>query len=241
MANHGFGSRKDVRRIIKAGEVTVDGQVVTDFDFHLDISTACVEVEGERLQLVSNIYIMMNKPQDVVCSAKEGDHQTVFDLLDQSLLHQYLGGNLSMVGRLDLDTEGLLILTTDGSLNHFLTSPKNRIPKVYQVTLEKNLGPGEQDEYRRRLLQGIHIAADGHEAEADCLPAECKWLGENTCHLKIYEGMYHEVKRMFLALGNRVTFLKRISFGGLSLDSSLGAGEYRELSADEVELLKAND
>ncbi|MBO5606579.1 MAG: rRNA pseudouridine synthase [Treponema sp.] len=252
LSNHGFGTRKDTRTLIHRGLVTLNGEVCRQIDAKVSIEEDSICVDGETLELCVHRTFMMNKAAGYVCSTKEGAHQTVFDLLDDSDRHAYLGGSLSLVGRLDVDTEGLLILTTDGRLNHALTSPKHHAPKTYLVYLENPVDEKERLRYRDELSKGIHIEPDGKEPGADCLPAEIAWDfpekhtcadGKNpaaVCRLTISEGKFHQVKRMFAALGNCVVYLKRLSVNGLSLDPSLGPGEYRELSEDELNILSSN-
>lgn len=244
LSNHGFGTRKEVRRIVRSGAVTVNGKVAKLESDHVDMEKDRIEVDGEPLVLEVHRHLMMNKAAGYVCSTKEGEHQTVFDLLSPDDNHKYLGGELELVGRLDVDTEGLLILTTDGHLNHELTSPKHHVEKTYLVHLKDSVDENMKKFYEKELSQGIHIFSDGKDGEADCLPAKIQWGDENgseennACRLTISEGKFHQVKRMFSALGNQVEYLKRLSIGELHLDSELGLGEYRDLTSEELELLK---
>lgn len=254
LANSGFGTRKEVRHFIRSKIVTVNGEVVTDFDAHVNVSSDVIAVSGAPVTVQKHIYLMMNKQDGYVCSSVGGFHATVYDQLKEEHRHKFLGGEISTIGRLDLDTEGLLIFTTDGSLNHRLTSPKWRIPKVYLVYLRDSVNKENQKDYATKLANGVHIAADGKDPESDCLPAEIEWLDENTlthsstglppkaaCHLTIYEGKFHEVKRLFAALGNEVVYLKRVAINGLHLDNSLEVGTYRELTEEELKLLDVNE
>ena len=244
LARHGYGSRKDTGRLISGSRVCVNGEVVRDSGFHVSLEKDRISVDGEDLNLKIHRHLMMNKAAGYVCSTKEGEHETVFSLLAEADLHGYLGGDLALVGRLDVDTEGLLLFTTDGKLNHFLTSPKNHIPKTYMVYLEDEVDSDSRKRYEARLKEGIHIEADGNEEACDCMSAEIEWLDEKShnvpavCLLTIYEGKYHEVKRMFQALGNKVTYLKRVSFNFLELDKRLLPGQYRDLTEGEVENLR---
>jgi 16S rRNA pseudouridine516 synthase len=237
LSNNGFGSRKTVRRLIRDGAVSVNGETVLLPDAHVSVTLDRICVNGEEQHVIRHVYLMMNKAAGSVCSTKCGEHKTVFEALDEKYLGKYMGGTIAAVGRLDVDTEGLLVFTTDGALNHFLTAPKNRIPKTYLVRLRDALSPQEQAGYTERLKKGIHIEAEGSEPAADCLGAECEWDSPASCRLTIYEGKYHEVKRMFLALGNEVVYLKRLRMNGLELDPALTPGQYRELTDGELELL----
>ena len=241
LSNNGFGSRKSVRSLIRSGAVSVNGEVVTLPDAHVSVTLDRICVNGEEQRVIRHVYLMMNKAAGYVCSTKCGEHKTVFEALDEKFLGKYLGGTVAAVGRLDVDTEGLLVFTTDGALNHFLTAPKNRIPKTYLVRLRDEVSPDRQLRYSEKLMAGIHIAAEGSEPAADCLGAACEWLTPAECRLTIYEGKYHEVKRMFLALGNEVIYLKRLRMNGLELDPALTPGQYRELTDEELQQLARRD
>lgn len=237
LAKHGFGSRKDAQKLVRREGVLLNGQLCRSPDQHIDLDTDMLEVAGQVLQLRRHLHLMMNKCSGVVCSAKDGLHRTVFDLLEEELRHQFLGGSLHLVGRLDIDTEGLLIFTTDGTMTHLLTSPKNHVAKKYLVGLRDRVEPDQQPQLVERFRRGITIAPEGDDGEHLCQPAELEWISDRECHLTITEGRYHQVKRMMAAVGNEVVSLKRIAMGGLSLDASLGSGQYRELTAEELALL----
>ena len=237
LANSGYGSRSDVKALVRAGVVTVNGVAAERSDIHINLSLDKVSVDGQPLKVAIHAYYMMNKPAGYVCSAKGGAHPTVFDLLEDGDRGKRLGGELGIVGRLDLDTEGLLILTTDGDLNHRLTSPKHHIPKTYFVQLENAVPEGEQKQYAEAVAAGVEIPPEDHEPGAVCKGGELVWESKKSCRLTIYEGLYHEVKRIFAALGNRVAYLKRISMNKLTLDPTLPPGKYRELSAQELSAL----
>lgn len=239
LANSGCGTRKAVFRLVRSGAVCVDGAVVTQPQMHVDVDSSAISVNGTPLSVHVQRTVMLNKPAGTVCSRKDGSHPTVYDLLPPELGHSLSGAALDSVGRLDVDTEGLLLFTTDGDLNHFLTAPKRHVPKTYEVHLRENPLPQDRDRYKSQLSMGLHVAGDGHDGAVDCLPAMLEWneAQEAVCRLTVYEGRFHEIKRMFRALGNEVVYLKRLSVNGLSLDPSLAPGEFRELSAEEVELL----
>lgn len=234
LAKHGFGTRKEVKKLLHTGLVLVNDNVITSQDFKIDLENDSLVVDNEKINLRTNLYIMMNKCQNVVCSSKDGLHKTVFDLLDEEDNHSFMGGDLHCTGRLDIDTEGLLILTTDGALTHRLISPKSEITKKYAVTLRDSVSKETQNQYIKSCEIGLEIPPEGKEAAFTSLPAKLEFFSENTCNLTITEGKYHQVKRMFQTLGNEVIFLKRISIGNLDLDENLQPGEYRELSTEEI-------
>ena len=239
LANHGYGTRKEVKRIIHSGAVLVNGEEITDDSFHVNLAEDSISIDGERLDTKLNAYIMLNKPAGYVCTTKEGERPTVFSLLDEEVMHKYLGGELQLVGRLDVDTEGLLLITSDGELNHRITSPQHHVPKTYFVRLESPITSAEKKEdYIKQLAKGMHIEAEGHEPEADCLPADLVWKKDDECEITVYEGKFHEVKRLFAALGNEVIYLKRLRVNQLYLDENLIPGDWRELTQEELKLIQ---
>lgn len=238
LAHEGFGSRKDIRKLLRSCEVLVNGKQIYDPGFAVDAENDSISVDGEEVNLHKNLYLMMNKPQHYVCSTKEGDHETVFDLLDDSLRTPYLQDKLHLVGRLDMDTEGLLLFTTDGELTHRLISPKSHISKTYLCGLEHAETAGHQAEITRAFEAGIEVGPEDNEVGFTAQPAQITWLNDSTAQLTIYEGKYHQVKRMFTAVGNKITYLKRISMGHLQLDESLELGQYKELESRDLDLLQ---
>ena len=238
LAHEGFGSRKDIRKLLRNCEVLVNGSRTYDPATQVDAENDTISVDGEEINLHKNLYLMMNKPQHYVCSTKEGDHETVFDLLDDSLRTPYLQDKLHLVGRLDMDTEGLLLFTTDGELTHRLISPKSHISKTYLCGLEHTETAEHQTAITAKFQAGIEVGPEDNEQGFTAQPAQITWLNDTTAHLTIYEGKYHQVKRMFAAVGNKIVYLKRISMGQLQLDESLELGEYKELSESDLQLLQ---
>ena len=237
LAHEGFGSRKDIRKLLRNCEVLVNGSRTYDSSTQIDAEKDTISVDGEEINLHKNLYLMMNKPQHYVCSTKEGDHETVFDLLDDSLRTPYLQDKLHLVGRLDMDTEGLLLFTTDGELTHRLISPKSHISKTYLCGLEHTETAEHQTAITAKFENGIKVGPEDNEQGFTAQPAQITWLDDKTAHLTIYEGKYHQVKRMFAAVGNRIVYLKRISMGQLKLDEELELGEYKELTDDDLKKL----
>lgn len=240
LAHEGFGSRKEIRKILHKCEVLLNGTRVTDPGTQFDVDKDTLTIDGEQIDFHKHIYLMMNKPQDAVCSTKEGAKQTVFDLLDDSLRTPYFIEKLHIIGRLDIDTEGLLLFTTDGELTHRLISPKNHVSKTYYCELEHEETEESQKEITRQFEEGIEIEPEHNEAGFIAQPAFIKWQAPDKALLTIYEGKYHQVKRMFAAVGNKITFLKRMSIGQLELDPELEPGEYRELSEEELLSLRGD-
>ncbi len=256
LAHHGYGTRKDVKKLLRSSCVTVNGRQIYDPAIHIDLSTDSLAIDGEILTLKHDLYLMLNKCKDLVCANRDGEHRTVFDIIDPELRHPFMGGELHHVGRLDIDTEGLLILTTDGALTHRMISPKTHIPKTYAVRLRDAVGKKDRALYTEDFAKGLHIPHEGNEPAFDAQSANLVWLQDadadkNTpldavtaqnaagcdCLLTIYEGKFHQVKRMFAAVGNEVVYLKRVAMGALNLDPSLPLGGYRELTQKELSLL----
>ncbi|WP_308634656.1 pseudouridine synthase [Paenibacillus silvisoli] len=235
LANMGFGTRSEIRRAVKQGRVTVDGAVVKDFGLQLDPEAAAVQFDGEQVVYRETIYVMLNKPQGVVSATEDTRDRTVVDLLEQGdrVLQPF------PVGRLDKDTEGLLLLTNDGKLAHELLSPKKHVPKTYEALVHGDVGEND----RAAFADGVTLD-DGYEtmpAQLVIGPKEAR--GEegvfSQITLTIHEGKFHQVKRMFEAVGKKVVYLRRISMGPLQLDPSLPLGEYRPLTDEELTMLQS--
>lgn len=224
LAHLGYGSRKDVKKIIRKGEVIVNGVVCKDDDFKVDSDNDEVIVFDESVSYSEFVYIMLNKPSGTVSATYDKYKVTVIDLVSE-----YQKQKVFPVGRLDIDTEGLLLITNDGMLCHELLSPSKHVDKKYYVEFDGEF----KEEYYQAFENGITLE-DGYVT----LPGNIKLIGENKAEVTIHEGKFHQVKRMFLALNMEVTYLKRISFGSLVLDESLKLGDYRLLTEKEIEDLK---
>ena len=227
LSNLGFGSRKEVKKLLKDGAVQVNQKVVKDSGHHVDGEKDTVTVHGEEVQYREFIYLMMNKPPGVISATEDNRDQTVIDLLEleDSVLEPF------PVGRLDKDTEGLLLITNDGQLAHKLLSPKKHVPKTYFAVID-----GEVTEEDVHAFKKGVVLDDGYETK----PGDLNILKSgirSDIELTITEGKFHQVKRMFQAVGKRVVYLQRLSMGPLSLDESLELGEYRELTEEELEAL----
>lgn len=229
LANMGYGSRKEVKVLLKQKAVTVDGEVVKDSAMHVDPEQQNVSVFGERVEYIEFIYVMMNKPPGVISATEDRQDQTVIDLLDPYIQHF----EPFPVGRLDKDTEGLLLITNDGNLAHNLLSPKKHVPKWYYAKIDGIVTEADIEAF----AQGVTLD-DGYHTK----PGELKIVAsgdESEIELMIQEGKFHQVKRMFEAVGKKVTYLKRLSMGPLQLDEELELGDYRELTKDELTSLLA--
>ena len=189
---------------------------------------------------MEKIYLIMNKPCSYVCSAVSDSHKTVYELLTEELRALVQGAKrgqrLHTVGRLDSDTSGLLLFTTDGNFSHEITA-LSKIAKTYRAALATPVTAGQQREYKERAALGLTLPAEKKFGEQECEPALLNFLSQTLCEVTIYEGKFHEVRRIFRALGNEVTELERIAIGGLKLPPELKSGQWRPLSKEEKESL----
>ncbi|SFP53594.1 pseudouridine synthase [Salibacterium halotolerans] len=226
LANTGFGTRKDVKKLLKQGAVTADGEKVKSGAVHLDPDTQKIEVKGEPLVYREYIYLLMHKPAGVICATEDELHETVLDILEWEDVVR----SPFPVGRLDKDTEGLLLLTNDGKFSHALTSPKKGVPKIYEALLDQPASKEDAEVFS----SGVTLD-DGYRTK----PADLQRFPEDPDRVRITigEGKYHQVKRMVEAVGKKVLYLKRIQIGSLELDEELEAGEYREMEEEEVQQL----
>ena len=225
IAGTGKYSRREVKELVRQGRVIVDGRLASSPEEKVDADAACLLVDGQALDCRRYTYLMLHKPAGVLSARVDGRQQTVLDLLPPELRRR----GLSPVGRLDKDTEGLLLLTNDGALTHRLLSPKSHVDKVYYARTEGT--PTEAD--AARLAQGITLA-DGLR----CLPAELKICGEGQVLLTLREGKFHQAKRMLAFCGTPVVYLKRLSMGPLRLGEDLRPGEFRHLTQEEIDKLQ---
>lgn len=225
LAATGRWSRREVKELVRQGQVQIDGQTASAPEQKIDPDTADIRVDGEAVGYRRYTYILLHKPAGVLSAVEDRRQETVLDLLPPELKKQ----GLAPVGRLDKDTEGLLLLTNDGELTHRLLSPRYHVDKVY---------------YAR--TQGTPTAADAARFAAGftlpdglrCLPAELNVCGENQVLLTLREGKFHQAKRMLAACGTPVVYLKRLSMGPLTLENALGAGEFRHLTQGEIDELR---
>lgn len=228
LAGLGYGSRKEIKKLCKDGSVKVDGVVVKDSSAHVDPVNQEVEILGNVIEYREFVYLMMNKPDGVISATEDSLHETVVDLLDP----EFYAYNVFPVGRLDRDTEGLLLLTNDGKLAHNLLSPKKHVPKKYFAVIDGRVDKKDVEAFTKGI-----VLDDGYKT----LPAQLTVLvqGEvSEVEVIIHEGKFHQIKRMFADRKKHVTYLKRIAMGPLVLDEDLELGEYRELTEEELNLLK---
>lgn len=252
LIQYGKSTHRSVRRMLLNRSVILNGEIVTSASQLVDTRNDVLYINGEQVPLTPHIYLMLNKEQDTVCSTVSGMlHTSVLEQFPPQILNPQNLPPLHLVGRLDADTEGLLLLTTDGHFSHFLTDPEKHIPKTYLVYLRDYVPPKDRERYIKEFQKGVKVPPATKSPSFTTKPAELKWMDSEdkyctltgadftTCILTITEGKFHQVKRMFLAMGNEVIFLKRIAMGTLYLDENLLPGQYRPLSDLELsELLE---
>ena len=224
----GVASRAELKKYCKQGLISVNGKVINNPGVQVDSESDDIRFNGEKIVYREFVYIMLNKPDGYISATFDKYDPIVLDLIDQS----YLVFEPFPVGRLDKDTEGLLVLTNDGQLAHRVLSPKKHVPKTYYAKIQGKV----TEEDILAFEKGV-ILDDGYET----MPSQLKILKSDDMseiELTIHEGKFHQVKRMFESVGKKVVYLKRLSMGKLKLDESLGLGEYRELTEEEVKLIE---
>lgn len=232
LSNLGYGSRKEIKSIVKKGLVEIDGKLAKDNGMQVDPEASVIKVNGEEIVYKKYIYLMMNKPNGVVSATYDKFDETVVDLLyaEDAVFEPF------PVGRLDKDTVGLLLLTNDGDLNHRLISPKHHVDKLYYAEIDKAVNETDIKAFEKGI-----VLDDGYK----CMPAKLEILESDEEGAKVQvtlqEGKFHQVKRMFESVGKKVVYLRRIAFGGLPLDESLEEGQYRELTEEELKVLRKED
>lgn len=220
----GFGSRQEIKKYVKAGKIRINDNIVKKPEEKLNSEVDKLFFEGTEVEVEEFETFILYKPAGYVCATKDNVHKTVMELIDSKRK------NIVPVGRLDLDTEGILILTNDGALNHRLVSPASHVDKTYYAVFE-----GKLDENAVEMTKNGLDIEEGEVSK----PAKLEIISDNEILLTIHEGKFHQVKRMVKALGGEVTYLKRVAFGGLILDDlKLNKGESRKITEIEMEMLK---
>ena len=220
----GFGSRQEIKKYVKAGKIRINDNIVKKPEEKLNSEVDKLFFEGKEVEVEEFETFILYKPAGYVCATKDNVHKTVMELIDSKRK------NIVPVGRLDLDTEGILILTNDGDLNHRLVSPSSHVDKTYYAIFEGRLNENAVE----MTKNGLDIG-EGEVSK----PANLEIISSNEIMLTIHEGKFHQVKRMVKALGGEVTYLKRVAFGGLRLDDlKLKKGESRKITDIEMEMLK---
>ncbi|WP_313346712.1 pseudouridine synthase [Sedimentibacter sp.] len=229
LSNMGIGSRKQIKQDARKGHIKINDEIVKDSSKIIDTDIDQIKHKDKIIKYVQYIYLMMNKPSGVVSATEDNFDKTVIDLLNEEDKIY----NLFPVGRLDKDTEGLLLITNDGQLAHDLLSPRKHVDKTYYAEVEEEIT--EKDV--KAFSEGVILTNENYKT----LPAKLQIIESgypSSCYVTIKEGKFHQVKRMFNAVNNEVIYLKRLSMGPLKLDERLKVGEYRHLTDNEIEMLK---
>lgn len=226
LANMGLGTRTEVKQMLKKSKVAVNDKVEKSPKTQVQAETDRVYVDGQEVQFIDKVYLMLNKPKGYISATDDDQHPTVIELIDD---YQYL--DIFPVGRLDKDTEGLLLITNDGQFNHQIMNPSKHVSKTYEVISEKTITNDDIKSFKKgiELSEGVMKPAELSHGKLD-----------KQSFVTISEGKYHQVKRMFHAIDNEVLVLKRVSIGDLQLDSGLDLGEYRHLTEEDFKKLRQN-
>ncbi len=222
LSSQNIATRNETKNLIRKGLVKVNNLTVRRPDEKYDPEQSEIVVSGKKLEYKKHLYIIMNKPAGILSASRDSREKTVIDLLSPDLQRD----GLFPAGRLDKDTEGLILITDDGEFAHKMLSPKNHVYKLYEAECNRELTPGDV----RRFSEGITTGG------ISFLPAEMKITGKNTALVEICEGKFHQIKKMFQSIGAEVTHLKRLRIGEFTLDESLSFGEYRELKNEEIKM-----
>lgn len=228
ISNAGIGSRTDAKKIIKSGRITVDGVKVKSYDIKVQVNKNIIKLDGKEIIYKKYTYIIMNKPAGVICATFDKKEKTVIDLLEE----KYKNLGLFPVGRLDKDTVGLIILTNDGEFAHNTLSPRKHVSKIYYAHVEGTITEDDIIKFKNGIIIENY----------KCKDSELKVLsidnGHSIVNVEIQEGKFHQIKRMFLSLGKKVIYLRRIKFGNIELDKNIKEGMYREFNEDEMKKMQ---
>lgn len=224
----GFGSRRTVKRVLKSKQVTINGTVIMEGKVNVDPQIQEIMVSGEMIDYQPHVYYMLNKPRGVVSAVRDEKNKTVMDLIK---LEDRVEG-LYPIGRLDKDTEGLLLMTNNGNLGYQLLLPEKQVTKKYGAIVNERITEADQDAFTKGVV--FH---GGFKCQPAVLTIIEATDSESRVHVEIKEGKFHQVKKMFLACGKKVTYLKRLTMGPIELDIKLPAGGYRSLTIEELKQL----
>jgi len=225
----GIASRSELKDIIRSGRVTINGTVCKDAGQHIETEADVIAIDGQPVQYQAYVYLMMNKPKGVITATEDNKIETVIDLLPE----KYRRMGVFPVGRLDRDTEGLLLITNNGNLAHNLLSPKKHVVKLYEAVLDRYPGETAIEAFNKGVVISDDFVA---------MPAVLRFISTEdpvVAQVEVFEGKFHQVKRMFKAVGATVVSLKRLRMGEVALDASLKPGEFRELTEAERKVLGA--
>lgn len=224
IASQGKYSRSEVKKMLSQGRIKVNEKIVKKAEEKVDIENSIISIDNINLNFKKNLYLVLNKPKGYISATEDRNQKTVLELVPD----EYKRKGLFPAGRLDKDTTGMMIITDDGGFAHDILSPKKHIAKTYRVTIDIEITEKMKREFEKGIVLKDHV----------CCPAIIRVENENTALITITEGKYHQIKRMFGCFGAKVVELHRIRMGNLDLPSDLKQGECRELTIEEIELLK---
>ncbi len=233
-----FSTHRSIRKFLQSNNFCVNGMRITNSSHKVSLFKDSFTLNGSPFILEKDLYLILNKTKGFICTTKDNLFPTVYSLIDKKYFEKIPAhSTLHTIGRLDLDTEGLLLFTTNGDFSHRLLNPEFHVEKKYYIKLEKNVTAEEQSVYKQKCKEGIFIERENNQKGFRAGPALISFISENECYLTISEGKFHQVKRMIKALQNKVTYLKRVQFASLCLPQDLKPNEYRELTEEEILLL----
>ena len=235
LIQHGFCSKRTVKNFIKNNSVFVNASQVFDSKIYINTEKDSIVIE-ENVLKISHLYLMMNKPAGFVCSSVSDRSFVIYNLLEKYKTNP-LFKNLHSIGRLDKDTEGLLLFTTNGDFSNFITRKDNEITKKYYVELAKVVSKEKQNDFVKQFQKGIFVPQKKKSNSFMTKPALLEWISEKSCYITITEGKFHQIKRMINVIQNDVTYLKRVAIGSLFLDDSLKQGKVKKISKNDIENL----
>lgn len=223
-----------IRRFLQMHEFCVNGKRVFQRGEKLALFHDSFSLDGKPFEILPDQYIVMNKKAGTLCTHQKGEYERVFDSIPESMMGDEKNGVLHTIGRLDGNTEGLLIFTTNGDYSHSLVDPERHVDKTYYVQLRDAVCECQQMMYVKAFEDGLELPPSWNAGAFTTKTAFLEWVSESECKLTISEGKFHQVKRMFLYMGNEVIYLKRISMGGFSLPEDLNVGEFRSMTEEEI-------
>lgn len=232
-----FCSKRASKNFVKNNEILINQKKIDNHKILVNIQTDEIFVNGSKINNFNHLYLVMNKPLGYVCSRVSDKSKVIYSLLND-FINEPLYNKIHSVGRLDKDTEGLLFLTTDGTFSNFLTQEEHFIPKKYYVELEKKLSNQEKELYTQKCKEGFLVIAEKKQNSFFCKKSVLEWVSDNSCYITVYEGKFHQVRRMFCTLGNFVIYLKRVSIGEFVLDKNFELGSVRKLTKNELLLFE---
>lgn len=228
LSDMGIGSRSDIKKYIKSKRICIDGEYILKSDIKIDPYKSEMFFDGKKLEYQKNIYLMLNKPKNVISATQDNNDKTVIDLLDE----KYKKMNLFPVGRLDKDTLGLLLITNDGKFAHNTLSPKKHVQKKYTVIVNNYVNDSDIIKFENGI-----VLSDGYKCKSAKINIIEQDSNMSKLNIEISEGKYHQIKRMFESIGKNVVYLKRIEFAGICLDENLKEGQYRQLNENEMKII----